>query len=386
MEPARYAKYLNRSLVWAAGARRIGVSGAGTITGSSNQPNDFLSPERAGAHRPTLVWFDGCQEVRVTGVTFTASGFWTQVYTRCRNVQVDGVRVRESVFPNNDGCDFVDCHNAVVENCDFDALDDAVCLKGYTRQGCTNIIVRNNRLRSLCNGIKAGTDSSGGFRNILIEDNVVWQTGISGLALELVDGGVMENVVVRNLKMDVVGTPVFLRLGDRHRALWERDGQHVPGVGALRDISIEGVHATVDKMKKFTDGERAMHNYCPYASSINGIPGHPVEHVRMRDVEIEILGGFAPGTEADAARVVPEVPAAYPENRMFGTLPASAFYIRHARDLRMENIRVAVRQADARPLFVLDDVERARFTGVRTEDISGVKAIRTLDNCRGVEI
>lgn len=383
---ARYDRFLLTSLLFAQGADGVSVSGSGTLNGNSQSENDFIAPDRIEKHRPCLLWFDECTNVDVSGVTFTSSGFWTETYTRCRNVRVSGITVRDSTFRNNDGCNIVDCDNALVENCNIDALDDGICLKGYTAAGCRNVVVRNNRVRSLCNGIKAGTDSSGGFQNILIEDNVVWQTGIAGLALELVDGGVMRNVIVRNLTMDIVETPIFIKLGDRNRPILSPQGDITPPTGVLEDVRITGIRATVNDAPKHTPAERAIHNYVPYASSITGVPGHPVERVFIDDVEIEIQGGFPPGTVEDALRPIEENSKKYPENRMFGTLPASAFYIRHARGLRMSNIRIALRQPDARPVFVLDDVHHSAFTGVRTTTVTPASPFRVEKNCTAVQL
>lgn len=386
IERARYGHYLATSLLFAQDAHYITVSGEGTLNGNSKVENDFISEDRQWK-RPGLIWFDACTNVLVKNITFTSAGFWTESYTRCRNVHVDGIKVRDSLFPNNDGCNIIDCENAIVENCDIDALDDAICLKGYTAEGCKNVVIRNNRVRSLCNGIKAGTDSSGGFQNILIENNIIWQTGISGIALELTDGGVMRNVVVRNITMDVVETPIFIKLGDRNRAIWQPDGSEVvPDAGVLRDVYISGIRAIVNNAEKYSEAERATHNYEPFASSITGFPGHCVERVEIRDVDIEIIGGFTPGTEEDAQRVVEEESASYPENRMFGVLPAYAFFIRHAKDILLSDIRITMRQEDARPAFVLDDVHDSTLENVRVEGVAASEPIRIAESCSGVEV
>lgn len=382
----RYGRDLLTSLVFAQGADAVSVSGKGILDGNSRGENDFISKDRIEKHRPGLIWFDECTNVQVSDVTFTSAGFWTETYTRCRNVVVRGITVKQSTFRNNDGCNIIDCENALVENCTIDALDDAICLKGYTSEGCRNVVVRNNRVRSLCNGIKAGTDSSGGFQNILIENNVVWETGISGIALELVDGGILRNVVVRNITMDVVGTPIFIKLGDRNRAIATETGDVTPATGTLSDVHITGIRAKVNRCGKFNDAERAIHNYQPYASSITGVPGHYVERVYIENVDIDIIGGFPPGTEEDANRVIDENSRKYPENRMFGILPAHAFYIRHAKDIHFRNVRTAIRQPDARSAFVLDDVHNSTFTDVRTSSVTPAMPFRVEKNCVGVKV
>jgi len=385
-ERRRYERYLLTSLLFAQGVHDISVTGKGTLNGNSKGENDFMSDGRTARHRPCLLWFDGCTNVLVKDVTFTSSGFWTETYTMCRNVHVNGITVTDSTFRNNDGCNIIDCDNFLVENCNIDALDDAICLKGYTFRGCNNVVIRNNRVKSNCNGIKAGTDSSGGFKNVLIEDNEVYQTGISGIALELVDGGTMENVIVRNIKMDIVGTPIFIKLGDRNRPIYTNGADIKVPVGILRDVKISGIHATVDKIRKPSEKQTQFSNFTPYASSITGIPGHYVENIYIDDVDIEILGGFPVRTEKDAQRSIDENSKKYPENRMFGVLPAYGFYIRHVRNLNMNNIRVAIRQKDARPAFVLDDVHDSVFHDISTEDISATPSFSVPSNCTGIDV
>lgn len=385
-ERRRYERHLQTSLIFAQGVHDISVTGKGTLNGNSQGKNDFKSDGRTAKHRPCLIWFDECTNVLVQGVTFTSSGFWTETYTMCRNVHVDGITVTDSTFRNNDGCNIVDCDNFIVENCDINALDDAICLKAYTPRGCNNVVIRNNRVRSLCNGIKAGTDSSGGFRNILIEDNEVYQTGISGIALEIVDGGTMENVIIRNIKMDVVGTPIFIKLGNRSRPVYVDGVETKVPMGILRDVKISGIRATVDRARKLNDDEKQVLNFHPFASSITGIPGYYVENIYIDDVDIKILGGFPIQTAEDAQRHVEENSKKYPENRMFGVLPAYGFYIRHARDIKMTNVRVAIMQKDARSAFVLDDVHDSVFHDICTENVSTTSPFSMQSNCTGVDV
>lgn len=381
----RYDHYLQTSLIFAQGSHGISVTGKGILNGNSESENDFMADGRGGRYRPCLIWFDECSNVYTHGVTFKSAGFWTQAYTKCRNVHVDGITVTDNSFDNNDGCNIIDCENAIVENCNINTLDDGICLKGYTTEGCKNVVIRNNKVRSLCNGMKMGTDSSGGFQNILIENNEIWETGIAGIALEIVDGGVMQNVVVRNITMNVVETPIFLRLGDRNRPIYVDGKETKPPTGAMHDIHISNIRATVDNAKKFNEEEKSKHNYHPYACSINGIPNHYVERIYIDDVDIEILGGFPSRTEEDAKREIPENSSHYPENRMFGVLPAYAFYIRHANNVHMTNVRVRINQEDARPAFVLDDVHDSKLHKIQAQSVSQTPVFSINENCTGVD-
>jgi polygalacturonase len=196
--------------------------------------------------------------------------------------------------------------------------------------------------------IKFGTESNGGFKNITISNCVF--DHCRGLALETVDGGPLEDVTISNVTMrDVVTAPIFLRLGARMR------GPAGAPPGVLRRVQISNV---------------VVYNADPrYASIIAGLPGHPVEDVRLSDIRILYRGG---GTRGQAAVEPPEKEANYPEPSMFGELPAYGFFIRHARGVELSNVEVGFREEDLRPAFHLEDVRGADFTNVAAQKVEGV--------------
>jgi polygalacturonase len=384
LSDARYSKYLRYALVFAQGVKNITVSGKGTFDGNAQLGSSLGEFDIKSEYvRPCLLWFDECENVIVKDITYKNSGMWTETYSRCKNVHVDNIKVTENYFFNADGCNMLDCEDFIIENCDINAQDDAICLKGYTNKGCVRGIIRNNKVRSICNGIKMGTDSSGGFRDITIENNEVWQTGISGLALEIADGGTMENVTIRNIKMNVVGTPIFIILSPRHRKV--RGDLTVPQ-GIIRNIWIKGIQAVVDKYEIYNELERKYFDLIPYASSITGFPGQYVEDVTIEDVDITIKGGFPKRNAEDALREIPESGTKYPENRMFGTLPAYGFYVRHVRGLNMKDINLTIEQEDGRPAFLLDDVHDSVFNDISVVNITNTPAFSIGKNCSGIQI
>lgn len=87
---------------------------------------------------------------------------------------------------------------------------------------------------------KCGTGSGQGFRNIVVNNLVVCDTARSGIALQIVDGGTMENVAISNVVMQNVGNALFIRLGDRSRINREHQG-----TGTLRDVVISNVVAEI---------------------------------------------------------------------------------------------------------------------------------------------
>ena len=79
---------------------------------------------------------------------------------------------------------------------------------------------------------------------------------------------------------------------------------------------------------------------------ISGIPGALIENVTLSDIHIYHQGGY---TEADGLLTPPEQEKVYPEPWMFGTIPAKGFYIRHARNITLDNVNFHYEKADGRP-------------------------------------
>lgn len=182
--------------------------------------------------------------------------------------------------------------------------------------------------------IKLGTESNGDFRHIEISDCLFERS--RGLAIETVDGGVIEDITVRDIVMrEVTTAPIFLRLGARLR------GPPGTTVGAMRRVSIHNVEATgIDPR---------------YAATLSGLSDHPIEDVRLSDVRLVYAGG---GTLADATRPIPDLAHAYPEPSMFGVSPAFGLFARHIRGLTLRNVTLETETPDARPDVVLDAVDQ----------------------------
>ena len=191
--------------------------------------------------------------------------------------------------------------------------------------------------------IKLGTESSGNFKNIAIT-NCIFER-CRGLALETVDGGKLEDIVISNITMrDIVNAPIFLRLGARMRS-----PQGTP-VGTMKRILISHVNV-------FNADSR-------YSSIISGIPGALIENVTLSDIHIYHQGGY---TEADGLLTPPEQEKVYPEPWMFGTIPAKGFYIRHARNITLDNVNFHYEKADGRPLFVTEDANDIRYRNITVD-------------------
>ncbi len=331
--------YTEKSLIYAEKAENIAICGEGRLDG---QGAAFKGPYKV---RPYMIRIVECRGVTVTGVTIADSPMWVQHYLACDNVMIRGIRVHSRVNQNNDGID-IDCSDRVtISDCEITSGDDAIVLKSTADRPTRNVVIANCILSTACNALKLGTESNGGFSNIAISNCAIYDTRLAGVAIEMVDGGALERIIVSNVVMDGVGAPIFMRLGNRARPFRE-DGPK-PGTGTFRDVIVRDVLATKCGLT---------------GCAIAGIPGHFLENVTLSNIRLRFVGG---GGESLAWREVPEEEAKYPEFKMFGNLPAFAFYCRHVRGLRMEGLELGFDRAEARPAVVFEDVERAHIEGSR---------------------
>lgn len=344
---ARFTKYL----IYAEKAENIGLAGRGVIDG---QGKHFPARHGDDKGRPYIVRFSECKNVRVEDLTFRDSARWLSHYLACDNVTISGITIHSKIRENRDGIDVDSCQDVRISDCRIDTGDDAIVLKATTQRPCKRVTVTNCILSSMASAFKMGTESNGGFEDITVSNCVIHDTGYSGIAVEMVDGGALDRVTISNITMRDVKAPIFVRLGNRARPIPDLPP---PGMGSLRNVIISNVQAT---------GADTM------GCSITGIPGYPVENVTLSNIRIESSGG---GTAKDASRNIPERIDAYPSGKMFGTLPAYGFFCRHANNLRLHNIDLTFNEDDQRPAIVCDDVHDLDIFGLRA-DVSP-----TADSC-----
>jgi polygalacturonase len=342
-------------LIYAENAENIAISGFGTIDGRGSVfPK--LTWDDEGVTRPHLLRFITCNNVIVKDITLKNSGCWMQHYLACENLQINGLRIFNRNNYNNDALDLDGCRNVTVANLITDSDDDGITLKSTSPKPCENISISNCVISSRCNAIKLGTESNGGFKNINISNCVVKpsdveapaffgrERGTSAIALEIVDGGTMENISVSDIIVDGTESPIFIRLGNRARPY--RKDLTVDNIGTLHSVSLSNIR---------------IKNAGKTGCSITGLPGYPVHHIRLSNIVLEQAGGV---TAEDMNSVIEEKPAEYPEATMFGTLPAYGFYIRHAENIMFDGIEMTTVEEDVRPALILEDVEKSTFNKI----------------------
>jgi polygalacturonase len=383
----------HNSLIWAEDQHNFGIIGPGLIWGKglSRGTREGPKAEAPGVGNKAIA-LKNCRNVLLKDFSILKGGHFGILATGVDNFNIDGL----TIDTNRDGIDLDCCRNVHVSNTSVNSpWDDAICPKssfalGYAR-ATENVTITNcyvagcYELGALLDGtfkkigpevrvphtgrIKFGTESNGGFKNITVS-NCVFE-GCNGIALESVDGALLEDVTFNNITMrDIGGSPIFLRLGARMRG-----PQGVP-VGTLRRVILSNI---------------VSYNATGKLSAIiSGIPDRLIQDVKVSDVYLHHRGG---GTKQMAAIKPPEFEDKYPDPHMFGPeLPASGFFVRHVRNLECSNIEIAYEADDERAAFILDDVQGADFFRIKTPKtaagrvfaLNNVTEFRTLAS-RGVK-
>jgi polygalacturonase len=361
--------YEPKHLIFASGAQNVGLAGPGKIDGRGSafwvhvdrQPvpedklwSDAVHLDWTRKKFPSpMVEFESCTDVRISDVLFCNSPGWTIRPFNCDRVQIRGIVINNPVYsPNSDGIDPTGCQDLVISDCIIETGDDAICLKSESLNGTPvrlskNIVVTNCIITSCCNGFKFGTPTFGGFENITFSNSVIYNDDvplpsrvIAGIQLSAVDGGWVDGVVISGIQMRRVRAPICIRRGTRHT-------ENVTSQNGLRGVVIDGVHATDAIL----------------TSSITGLQGLNVEDVRLSNIRIATV---MPGKPEWVTNPVPEVPADYPQSRMFGWLPASGLYVRHVRGLAMRNISFSAPVEEWRPTVLFDDVQNLQCEGLQS--------------------
>jgi polygalacturonase len=325
--------YTNKSLIYGEKLDQIAIIGSGTIDG---QGASFKGPYLV---RPYMIRFIQCRNVTVKDITLKNSPMWVQHYLACDDMHISGITVRSVVNHNNDGINIDSCERVVISDCNIRSGDDAIVLKSTSARVCRNVTVSNCVLSTRCNALKMGTESNGGFKNIVLTGCSIYDTRLAGVALEIVDGGTMDRIVVSNITMNKIGAPIFIRLGNRARPF--KKDMAKPGIGTMRNITISNIEAT---------GANAT------GCAIAGLPQAKIENLTLSNIRLSFAGG---GTKEDVNEAVPEKAEAYPEYSMFGRLPAYGFYCRHVKGLKLLNVQLQLANTDLRHGVVFDDVEDA---------------------------
>lgn len=349
-----------RAFIFANEVSNIAITGLGTIDGNGEE---FGGSGGDKDGRPRNILFISCKDVRIEGIRMISSAMWNQHYLNCEDVIVDRIKVYNHSNRNNDGIDIDGCRRFLLSNSIFDTDDDAVTLKSTGKSPTEDVSITNCIISSFCNAIKMGTESTGGFRNISISNCIIkpsrntskpiygFPRGITGISLEIVDGGVMEGITISNITIEGTACPLYIRLANRARKYLPEAPE--PPMGEMRNISIDNLIA-------YSTGN--------YSSSITAIPGSYIENVSLSNIQFYNVGGVESEGYIKKIDEVKEDETGYPQPNVWKNLPSSALFIRHVSNIRINGLTLGSEKSDPRIPIVAADVK-----GIQIQNVANIK-------------
>lgn len=287
--------------------KNVKISGGGTIDGQGKrwwdrywslrleyEPKGLRWASDYDAERVRLMVIWKSSDVTIENLSLKRSGFWTVQVVYSDHVTVNGVKISENAGPSTDGVDIDSSSYVLVENCDIDNNDDDICLKaGRDADGLRvnrpteYVVVRDNLIRRGGGVLSFGSETSGGIRKVIAYHNrgVGTSEGIRFKSAKT-RGGFVEDVLVRDLKMENVPLPFTFTLNwnpSYSYATIPKDAKNVPphwlvmntpvtpperGLCEFRNITIEDVDVV---------GARQIF-------SASGLPAKPIINVKWVNV------------------------------------------------------------------------------------------------------
>ncbi len=370
----------HNSLIVGEGLQDISIIGPGIINGQGLVRN-------ASAKRPwgnKAIALKNCRNVILKDFTILKGGHFGILATGVDNLTIDNLKMDT----NRDGMDIDCCQNVRISNCTINSpWDDGICLKSSYALGVaratqnvtiTNCQVSGFDLGTFYNGtyqrkewdkvpdhegptgrIKFGTESNGGFINITIS-NCVFEY-CRGLALETVDGAIIEDVSIDNITMrDVTNSPLFLRVGARMR------GPSGTSTGKLHRVTISNISA--------------YNADAHFACLLAGLPGYNIEDVKLSNIHIWYRPMDSATTRIQTT--VPEYAQTYPEPAKMGVMPSYGFFIRHAAGIELNDVHIRYLGEETRPAFYIEDVKNITLRNVEAQPAKG-SSLFVLKNVSG---
>lgn len=297
-------------LIYAHGKRNVAITGSGTLDGQGSEKHWWswkgpwkgtvdngwrggMPDQRAARRRlfemaerrvpvekrifgaqdllrPSFIEPYLCENVLIEGVKLRGAPFWQVHPVLSRNVIVRNLDILGH-GPNNDGCDPESCTDVLIENVTFDTGDDCIAIKsGRNEDGrrvgvpSRNFVIRDCRMREGHGGITIGSEISGGVSHVFAErctmdsPNLDYAIRFKNNAMR---GGRLEgfhyrDIVVGEVKQAVIACDFNYEEGAK--------GGFTP---VLRDVTIERLTAQRSVM----------------ALDSQGLPGAPIERLRLRD-------------------------------------------------------------------------------------------------------
>ncbi len=331
--------HFHDAVLWGEHLENFAVEGGNLSAGGAVQGN----PKENGGDK--LFAITQSKNLSFKNSTFPSCGHFAFLLNDCENITIDHITTKKS----RDVIDLMGCRNVAVHDCRFTgASDDTLGIKSDYALGrrilTENIYAWDDYFESGCNGLQFGSETAGDFKHIRCWNITINKAGKAGIGITSNDSATIQDVRYKHITIKNANCPIYFLIFDRLRT-----GEKDVHPGLIKDIDLDDI--TITDMPKNV-----------YTATLTALPGFPIQNVTIENLKMTCPGG---GSEAD----VQSVPT-YPKKdgdyspRNIGIRPASAFYLRHVRDLTLKNVDITLQSPDARPPFVTVDVEGLKLEQV----------------------
>ncbi len=379
------SNFTENSLIYADTCENVGIIGPGKICGEGNffSLKPHLPPKTEHFEKTLDVWdlrqeyrkrirfphkskygylmlLKNCSKVKLYNLILENSAMWTVNVNSSNNVNISNLVINNNRhIANTDGIDICGSSNVVIKNCFISTADDGIVLKNNMsistsgddglkiknnldvccKRGMSNIYIHDCEVVSCTNAFKIGTETSLDISDVTVENckfylTDIYPAGVSGISIESCDGARVSNVNISNIEMDSMACPLFIRLCNRN-------GDNKPeldGRGEIINISIKNI--------------KAQNVEIPIM--IMGIPNQKISDVNIKNFNLE----YADGKDYfDLRFKIPEQEKEYPECNRFRNINACGVFVRHAKNIKLENIYVKSREKTHRNFKKIIDCE-----------------------------
>jgi hypothetical protein len=327
------------SIVLANGVHNVALMGRGTISGQN-----LMNPRGEEHIRgPHAVLFNNSKDIVVRDITIRDSGNYSLILRSCERVTIDNL----TAYNGYDGINMHDVRQATISNCKLYTGDDSLAGAYWE-----NVTVTNCILNSSCNAIRVGG------RNVLIDNTLIYGPGQyahrlgfrtntesgfqilpqsagrgGGSSSRLVTPGPVDNMVLSNVTMINVRSPVYVAFG----ADAPYSGNNM-GVGRI----------VIDNLTVLNCGRTPFY--------VAGPKEKPAKSIIVRNARLTFVGGVK-DEESNGQGFSP-----------YSMLQAYGVYGRNIENLELHDVRVDYLDKDRRPAIYGENIgtlELDRFVAQR---------------------
>ncbi|HZJ78269.1 MAG TPA: glycosyl hydrolase family 28 protein [Clostridia bacterium] len=362
-------------VIYANGCENIKITGPGRVCGEGNyyskkpmkkpllEPLEYTNaiemrheylnrlrkPHESKYGRISNIY--NCSNVTIGNIIFENSAHWTLRIDNSEDVLINKFIINNNRhIANTDGIDILYSRDVEIKNSFISTADDGIVIKNWQAGSVVkNIHISNCEIMSCTNAFKIGTETRGDISDVLVEDckffmKDIYPGSFSGIAIESMDGSIVKNITVRNIEMDRITCPLFIRLGNRNRYADETSDFS----GSIEGVTIQNITATRMEIPIIITGVKNLSKGTNH-----------VKDITLRNLDLEYT------TESKEPLTfqifVPEYEKEYPDSWRFFNLPAYGIWSRHTDGLTIDNFNVTPREKTIRSKFVFNDVKNLEF-------------------------